>query len=392
MNSYVLKAVILFIAATFTPILGITQPKYGKEIKVTINGYNQNDAMEPLISSDGLILFFNNTNDGINTNLYYALKVNDSTFTFQGELNGTNQTTLPHLDAVADMDESRHFIWTSTRNYPAKMNNLFQGKYVNGTVRDTCRVYGNFYKNITGWLTMDHGLSANGQYLYYNNARFDGTNTGPKETEIGVASKLNDSTFNKLYNSDELLKNINDARYIYYAPCISSDNLELYYARFLNETPTANTTSEICVAVRNSPIEAFGTPTILFFETLENMIEAVSIVKDKSRIYYHKKENGNYRIAMKYRELQLSKINPKHNTIDFSIIPNPSSDEIVITSNKQLDCIKITIFNHFSQTVYCKLNSSIPHKTDISNLPPGIYFVTFSKNNEIIKTQKLIKK
>ena len=142
---------------------------------------------------------------------------------------GTNQTVPPHLDAVADMDSLNNFYWTSTRNYPTELDNLFYGTFNSGNVTNIGRVHGDFNKNISGWLIMDHGISFDGQFLYYNNARFDGVCQGPCETEIGIAQKVNDSTFNKLPNSDSILQNINDTNYIYYAPCISRDNLELYY-------------------------------------------------------------------------------------------------------------------------------------------------------------------
>lgn len=93
-------------------------PSFGSEMEVTINDLSF-DAMEPFISSNGNYLFFNNLNDGIQTKLHYATKINDSTFNYLGELIGTNQTTTPHLDAVADMDSNGNY-WTSTRNYPSR--------------------------------------------------------------------------------------------------------------------------------------------------------------------------------------------------------------------------------------------------------------------------------
>ena len=103
-------------------------PSFSSEVGVTINNLSF-DAMEPFVSPNGNYLFFNNLNDGINTKLYYATKVNDSTFNYVGELMGTNQTTPPHLDAVADMDANGDFYWTSTRNYPSELNNLFHGTF-----------------------------------------------------------------------------------------------------------------------------------------------------------------------------------------------------------------------------------------------------------------------
>lgn len=195
-------------------------PSYGSEINVTINGLSF-DAMEPFISSDGNYLFFNNKNDGLNTKLFYATKVDDATFTYVGELSGTNQTTQPHLDAVADMDAAGNFYWTSTRNYPDQLDNLFYGTFNSGVVSNIGRLQGDFNLNTPGWLVMDHGISLDGQYLYFNNAKFDDINCqGICETTIGIAQKINSTTFNKLDNSDLILQNINDSNYIYYAPCV----------------------------------------------------------------------------------------------------------------------------------------------------------------------------
>ena len=86
----------------------ISYPLFGSEIEVQINRLAF-DAMAPFISPSGHYLVFNTLNDGTNTKLYYAIKVNDSTFTFESKLRVTNQATPPHLDAVADMDMDRNF-------------------------------------------------------------------------------------------------------------------------------------------------------------------------------------------------------------------------------------------------------------------------------------------
>ncbi len=276
-------------------------PSFDSEIGVNINGLFF-DAMEPFISPDGNYLFFNNLNDGINTKLYYATKINDSTFNYVGELIGTNQSTTPHLDAVADININGNFYWTSTRNYPTELNNLFHGTFSDGNVNDIERVQGNFNMNIPGWLVMDHGISLDGQYLYFNNARFDDANCqGPCETEFGIAEKTNATTFSTLSNSASILQNINDSNYIYYAPCISSDNLELYYTRYLNEQITSDTVFEICVAVRSNSSSEFSIPRVLFSEVISSLIEAPTLTVDKSIIYYHRKTTDSHKIVMRYR-------------------------------------------------------------------------------------------
>ncbi|WCO00768.1 hypothetical protein [Psychroserpens ponticola] len=278
-----------------------TLPSYGSEIEVIINGL-QFDAMEPFISPDGNYLFFNNLNDGINTKLYYATRLNDSTFNFAGELSGTNQLTPPHLDAVADMDINDNFYWTSTRNYPTELNNLFRGSFNSGNVNSIERVQGDFNMNTPGWLVMDHGISLDGQFLYFNNARFDDTNClGPCETTLGVAQKVDTTTFNIIPNSDVILQNINDQNYIYYAPCISSDNLELYYTRYLKGEITQDTVFEICVAVRPNSTSEFSIPRVLFSESISNLIEAPTLTVDKNILYYHQKTTNSHKILMRYR-------------------------------------------------------------------------------------------
>ncbi|WP_445716892.1 hypothetical protein [Flavobacterium sp.] len=276
-------------------------PSFGSEIDVNIVGLTF-DAMEPFISPDGNYLFFNNINDGVNTKLYYATKLNSTTFTFVGELTGTNQIATPHLDAVADLDSNGNFYWTSTRNYPTELDNLFHGTFNSGIVTNIDRVHGDFNMNIAGWLIMDHGISLDGEYLYFNNARFDSQNCqGPCETNIGVAKKVNSTTFNKLPNSESILQNINNVNYIYYAPSISSDNLELYYTRYLKGEITANTVFEICVAVRNNTLDSFSDPKVLFSETISNLIEAPTLTVDKKVIYYHKKTANSHKIVMRNR-------------------------------------------------------------------------------------------
>jgi len=283
-------------------IESIIYPSFSSEIEVNIIGLSF-DAMEPFLSPNGNYLFFNNLNDGINTKLYYATKVNDSTFNYEGEIIGTNQTTSPHLDAVADMDSSGNFYWTSTRNYPNELNNLFQGTFSEGNVNNIGRVLGDFNMNTPGWLVMDHGISLNGEFLYFNNARFDETNCqGPCETQLGIAQKNNDATFSTLTNSASILQNVNDSNYIYYAPCISSDNLELYYTRYLKGEITPNTVFEICVAVRKESSSEFSIPTVLFSETISNLIEAPTLTTEKNIIYYHRKTSGTHKIMMRYRE------------------------------------------------------------------------------------------
>ena len=369
-----------------------TYPSFSLEKQVIINGLTF-DAMEPFISPDGNYLFFNNLNDGINTKLFYANKVNDTTFNFVGQLIGANQTAPPHLDAVADLDSLNNFYWTSTRGYPAEFDNLFHGKLNAGNVMDIGRVRGDFYINTPGWLIMDHGISYDGQLLYFNNARFDGSNcAGPCETHIGVAQKVNDSTFNKLSNSDEILQNVNDANYIYYAPCITKDNLELYYTRYLKGTITSSTLFEICVVVRNTSSDTFSVPHVLFSDVIANIIEAPTLTTDKQIMYYHKKIAGVHKIMIRYRQTITGLIQPIQYLPTLTIIPNPMNNKAIVDfENTGREPISLTLLDNLGRTVRT-VHKFATNRIEINreNLNTGLYIVQIYTERKVVAIGKLI--
>ena len=375
--------------------VGLTQtyPTYGLEKPVTIIGLTT-DAMEPFISPDGNFLFYNNLNDGINTRLYYASRINDSTFNFVGELNGTNQPNQPHLDAVPDLDSFDNFYWTSTREYPIDFDNLFHGVFNNGNVTTIGRVHGDFYIYSPGWILMDHGISFDGQYLYFNNARFDGANCpGPCETRIGVAQKLNDSTFTMLNNSDGIMQNVNDPNFKNYAPCITEDRLELYYTRFPLGPIDGSTLSDICVVVRSSSIDSFSTPLVLFSDFLgSSIVEAPTLTTDKQIMYYHKKIAGIHKIMMRYRDQPTGINNQSNLNHEIKIIPNPLLDKSIIEFNNDLNkSYSLLLLDHLGHTVRIIKNISTGqieiYRSDLSS---GIYFIQLLEDNEVLVTEKLI--
>ena len=380
------------IITSFTILISLvaqtqTTPSFGPETDVSILGLTF-DAMEPFVSPDGNILFFNNLNDGVNTKLYYASKVTDSTFNYIGELNGANQIAPPHLDAVPDMDSSLNFYWTSTRNYPFELNNLFHGKFDAGNITSIGRVNGNFNKNTLGWLVMDHGISYDGELLYYNNARFDSINCqGACETEIGIAQKINDSTFNKIANSNTILQTVNDPNFIYYAPCISSDNLELYYTRYQKDTITLATLFEICVAVRGTSSSAFSTPTVLFSEFISDLIEAPTLTTDKQIIYYHRKTIGSHKIVMRRRNTFLSAETLSEKKSNVKIYPNPTSGILKIKSDIKYKTLKLSLLTLLGTEMFSVENQT---EIDINSIPSGTYLIKIEIDNNII-TDKILK-
>lgn len=313
---YFLTILILLCLKTFSQVY----PTFGSEKAVTISGLNF-DAMEPFISLDGNTLFFNSLNSGGNTNLYFATKINDTTFNWGGLVNGTYETSANHLDAVASVDSSNNFYWTSLRSIP----NLYRGMYYNGQVNNISKVYGTCNILTPGWIIMDAAINYQGNLLYYSNGYFGPTYSEcvgvPCKAILGIAQKINDSTFNKTSNSDTILSNINDTNYLIYAPQVTKDLLELYYTRLLK----GGFNTEICVSVRNTVNERFSVPKVIY-SSFGYFPEAASPTSDKQKLYYHKKDgNLKYSIYMRYR-IEVSAINEQPISENFKVNPNPTND------------------------------------------------------------------
>lgn len=361
-----------------------TYPNYGAEIPVTINGL-QFDAMEPSITADGNTIFFNSLNDGISTSLYYASRVDDSTFTFMGALTGANQSISPRLDAVASSDSANRFYWTSLRNFPTEFDNCFYGHFNGTDVVNIHRLHGTFYIYTLGWLMMDASINYQGDLLYYTNANFgpsySGCNGVPCMGKIGIAQKLNDSTFNKLTNSDDMLQHINDTNYVVYAPNISTDGLELHYTRFLKSNLSQGT--QICVSVRTHLNDTFSLPSVLHpFSNLTP--EATTLTSDQSKIYYHKKSNGLYKLFLRYRT-QATSLDPSIKLHALSVYPNPTKGELHLEGTKE-NFINLKIYD--LQGRFIKETSS--HHFSIQDLPIGIYIIRINDqhSSEFLKIIK----
>jgi Secretion system C-terminal sorting domain/WD40-like Beta Propeller Repeat len=359
-------------------------PSFGSEIPVTINGLSF-DAMEPSISADGNYIFFNSLNNGITTSLYYASKVNDSTFNFVGALAGANQTISPRLDAVASSDSANNFYWTSLRNFPTQFDNCFYGSFNGTDVINIGRVHGTFYIYTIGWLMMDASINYKGDLLYYTNAFFGPTYTGcggvPCLGKLGIAQKQNDSTFNKLSNSDGIMQNINDTNYVVYAPNISKNGLELYYTRFLKSNLSLGT--QICVSVRNNLADTFSLPAIFLPFSLLTP-EATTLTSDQSKIYYHKKSGGFYQLFLRYRNLT-NGINETENTQSVSIYPNPTNGMINVNILNQ-NLVSIKIYNLTGGL----LQEHFTAKFSIAHLPSGMYYIK-TQTNKSTFIHKLIR-
>jgi hypothetical protein len=103
-----IKFVLVFIVLLITSCSEDNEKPYIKYIsfgqaqKVDIIDYDDH-IMEPFLSKNGMILFFNNLNHpSVNTNLHFATKINDSVFQYNGELKGVNTEFLEGVPTMTN--------------------------------------------------------------------------------------------------------------------------------------------------------------------------------------------------------------------------------------------------------------------------------------------------
>jgi Secretion system C-terminal sorting domain len=360
---------------------GQAYPLFGPEINVTISGLGF-DAMEPFISPDESTLFFNSLNSEDTTDLYYATRVDDSTFTFVGLVGGIKDTAANHLDAVASLDASNNFYWTTLGDYPLVPETLGRGVYSGGNITDTTKVYGDFNVYSPGWLVMDAAISFDGNILAYTNAYFNGCMFGaPCIATIGLANKVNDSLFNKLPNTDAIFTNINDTSYIVYAPQLTQDGLEMYYTRLLKNT--VNT--EICVSVRNTPADTFSLPLVIH-SNLNFTPEAATPTTDKQKIYYHQRNSlGIFELFLRYRTATLG-YEKILNERELKIFPNPAKNKINVEVQSTSELV---IYNLNGETVYSKTVSLGIQTIDL-NFRTGVYILELSSENGVLRKKIIV--
>jgi Tol biopolymer transport system component len=256
--------------------------------RVELMGYT-GDAMEPFLSRDGENLFFNSLNDGRDTSLFLARRLNDTAFQLMGRVGGANGRP-PHLDAVASMDAANRFYFVSTRDYPAAYENLLVGTFGDGAITGVQPVRGDFYIRKPGWIIMDAEIHPGGEVLLYVNAHFSG-GAMPDAASIGAARRAN-GTFTTDPNNGILFREVNTGG-LNYAPSLSADGRELFFTR------ASGTTTRLLLSKRGSLAEPFGAPQELAIRG--EAAEAPCVSPDGGLLYFHMKEAGKYAIFVASR-------------------------------------------------------------------------------------------
>lgn len=245
---------------------------------VTIDGWTE-DAMEPFLSRDGAILFFNNSNaPTVDTNLHWAERVDDTTFTYRGEIGGANS---PLLDAVASMDDAGAFYFVSLRSYEATLHTVHTGQFADGAVSGVTLIPG-IATEVPGEVNFDADISADGATLYLVDGRFEVGSPVPVAADIVVVNR----TESGFVRGDTALTAAINTAALEYAPTTSADELELFFTR------AEGTALSIWVARRGSTSEPFGAPEKI--EAIEGQVEGPTISPDGRSLYFHKHDGARF--------------------------------------------------------------------------------------------------
>lgn len=282
---------------------------------VQILGYSGH-AMEPHISRDGEILFFNNLNaeklaDGSDndTNIYYATRTELDTYQYMGPVVGASEDNEPgvnELEGVPSLtsDGELYFVRTtdylnqSSENY---LKSVFSGSYANGNVVNI-QSHPNFRNDRPdgevpklGELVFDVDINEDGSELYFAAGNF--ANGLLEEAHIGVAVRGGDG-FTVSPDSASLMAEVNTGA-LEYAATTSTNSLELYFSRAT--LSSGEYRFGIFVSTRDVASSPWGKPKELELLTGE-VVEAPSLSKDGSSLFFHQKVDGKFQLFLAERK------------------------------------------------------------------------------------------
>jgi len=241
--------------------------------------------MEPFLTRDGRYLLFNNRNDASeNTNLHWAKRVDDLTFSYLGEIPGVN---TPALEGVPSMDRAGNFYFVSTRSYKQSLSTIYRAKFVDG-VANTPELVEGVSRHTPGWVNFDAEISADGNTLYFVDGYF-GSGNQPRSA-ILIAAVRSGKGFRRLEDNTRIFSNVNSDS-LQYAPDVSADNLELFFTRVRRIEPSAE--PAIFRSVRERVDQPFSIPQRI--SAIQGFAEAPALSTDGS-LYYHARVNGRFRI------------------------------------------------------------------------------------------------
>ncbi len=258
---------------------------FGGPRPVSITGY-AGDAMEPFLSRDGSVLFFNNSNTpDAQTDLHWAERKDDLTFRYRGLVRGANS---PALDAVATMSATGLLCFVSTRSYFETLGSVYCGKWRDGAVTDLALQDRLSLKKL-GRLVFDVELSRDGEIAVFADGTFSG---GPVPDAADLRLARRDGAGYRYAPEDERRLAAVNTGDLEYAAALSPDGKVLAFTRASKLGPVLQTSVWIS---RLGNDGTFGPPQRISAISGE-AAEAPTFSPDGRALYYHVKVGGRYAI------------------------------------------------------------------------------------------------
>jgi hypothetical protein len=254
---------------------------------VTIAGYDGH-AMEPFVTRDGAVLFFNNRNDPADqTDLHWAERIDDLAFRYRGRVDGANSAAL---DGVGTMSASGRFCFVSLRDYDATLSTIYCGTWANGRLSPPV-LQRHASARVRGRVMFDVELSAEGDMLVLADGVFRGGPI-PAAADLRLA-RWRDNGFHLAPENDALFARLNSRGALEYAAALSADGLELAFTRA--EGPPPFTRTSVWIARRADASEAFGEP-LRIAAISGAVVEAPAFSPDGDALYYHVRTGDRFSI------------------------------------------------------------------------------------------------
>jgi len=306
---------LLFGAILFLPLLdptstvpfdtGIAEPTcsiYSNPQPIEIAGYD-GDCMEPFVTGDGKYLLFNNSNASfVDTHIHLLRRVGDGSFQHLGLLPGAISKSK---DMAPTIDAAGNLYFTCLESYEKDGISIYAGRFAGEKLTGMARAKGDISPHKPGEINMDCGVSKDGNTMILSRAHFSNYFLPPDRSDLVAATK-NGGAF-EIEKEDRLGLAQQNTPVLEYAPCLSADQLELYYTRASRLAKTDPRCIEkfgkatgkdvffrIMLARRNAVGEPFGKPMAL--STIEGFVEAPTVTDDKQQMFFHKKVGDKFRI------------------------------------------------------------------------------------------------
>lgn len=259
---------------------------------VRIEGYDGH-AMEPFLSRDGRLLFFNSRNrPGDQTDIHVADAVSPLLFRYRGPLAGANSEAI---DGVPSLDHAGRFYFVSPRAYDAEKRTLWTGVFDGRALRDARLLGGDVSKARAPWLTMDAEISADGHTLYFTDNRWRWPIGGIGSSDIRIARLRADGAFHRPAEAEAMFAAVNtDA--LEFAPATTPDELTLYFTRAARAALERGDPDGfgLYVAERARRDQPFGSP--MRIRAARGYVEAPTVTPDGCALYFHQLQGARFEI------------------------------------------------------------------------------------------------